>query len=1096
MTDDLRSKIAAGWQQIARYRELPEVDRLDALVRATEVFADVYPAAPDAVPEFLRDACAAICATRDGVPTDHIGEHDAAMDLLDEAEHNYDRAATDQAIWKLAVIALAARDHPLLAGYLSHLGTAWRDRFRLTHRVADLDNAIVVHQKAIALPPPEPAGRSGFRANYGAALLARYEATGETSDLERAIMLLREAVKLAPDAPDGAARLAASTSRETLAAALAERFRLHRDRADLDEAIDAIRDVVAVTEPSDRGYPIVQPLLANMLLERFYRYWAVADLDGALAAARAGVRAAPEAGRVRAVALSALALAYSNLFKHSADVQDLDRAIATGRESVAATQGDPIGTATCQSNLAAILTTRYDRTGDAGALDEAIEAHRLAVRSAPEGHVNRPGFLSNLGNTLRRRSEAGGDLADIDAAAGALREAVAAAPAGWLDRPGFVANLAETLIEAGERRGDPAALGEAAAIVRQELGAIPPEHPLRHLCLAAAGHAWLAVFDLTGNADALDNAIEQWRQACAAVSAEHPQRADHLATLGAAWLRKFDRSQQAGQPDRTAGMSAVAASRSAASIGTASALTRALAARDWGQAAAGLGDTGDAYSGFATAVRLLDRVAWRGLRRGDQERQLGRFTGLAGAAAAWAIEAGDKEQAVVLLEQGRGVLLGQALADRARQHDLFRDAPDLAGQLAAVDDSLERPLTSADHIPATVDGAAAEREELSQRRERILTQIRALPGYARFLLPPSFDELRVAASPGPVIIVNVSHYRCDALIVTADGVRVTPLTGLTGAEVVSRTADFLAALDSLHGDEASLTERKAAADSITETLRWLWQTIASPLLPSLLAARAPETAERPRVWWCPTGPLMFLPLHAAGLHDGSADSVLDRVVSSYALTLRSLQRARDHRPRQAAGSAPVIVAVPETPGQPPLPSATREAELFMTRFPHARQFHGAEATTEAVTGVLEDSPSLAHFACHGTQNIIDPSSGHLVLYDGPIGVARVAGLRLAAAELAFLSACETSRGGVELVDEAITVAAAFQLAGYRHVVGTLWSINDTLAPTIADHVYETLTHGGTTHLDATGTAAALDSAIRANRRASPALWAPYIHVGP
>src|SRR2546429_759439 len=29
-------------------------------------------------------------------------------------------------------VALAARDHPLLSGYLSHLGTAWADRFGLT----------------------------------------------------------------------------------------------------------------------------------------------------------------------------------------------------------------------------------------------------------------------------------------------------------------------------------------------------------------------------------------------------------------------------------------------------------------------------------------------------------------------------------------------------------------------------------------------------------------------------------------------------------------------------------------------------------------------------------------------------------------------------------------------------------------------------------------------------------------------------------------------------------------------------------------------------------------------------------------------------
>ena len=1111
--DDLSSTIEAGWQQVARYQELPEVDRLDALVRATELFADVFPAAPETVPGPLREACAAISATRDGLPTDHVEQHDEAIDLLEEAERNYDRTAADQAIFKLAVVALAARDHSLLSGYLSHLGTAWADRFGLTGRIADLDNAIAAHQKALALPPPYPADRAGFRANYSAALFARYEAAGEAGDLDQAVAVAREAVELAPDAQTGqadqGARLALSTSVQNLAVTLASRFQLRRNRADLDEAIDAAREAIPITDPSGRGYTIVQSLLANMLLDRFARYWGVADLSGAMAAARAGVDGAPAGGRVRAVALSALALAHANMFKHTGDVRDLDRAIAVGQESVAVAQGYPVGAAICLSNLGGIFTTRYDRIGDAGALDEAVEAYRRAVRSAPDGYVNRPGFLSSLGNTLRLRFLVGGAPADIGEAIEVLREAVATAPAGWLDRPGFVANLAEALITAAERQAAPAApaqeepatfaqaatLGQAAAMLRTELEATPAAHSLRHLCLASAGHAWLTLFDLTGDADALEHAIEHWKQAAASVSAGHPRRADYLTTLGAAWQRKFDRSRRASQPDRAAGEAAVAASKSAACITTTSPLTRALAARNWGEVAAGLGDTQGAVDGFAAAVDLLDQVAWRGLRRSDQERQLGRFSGLAGAAAAWAIQAGQAERAVELLEQGRGVLLAQALADRARQHDLFRDAPGLAAELSAVDDRLESLPSVADLVPATAEAPAAQREDLSRRREEILAQIRQLPGYSGFLRAPRFVDLRAAARPGPVVIVNVSQYRCDALIVTADGVQVIPLTGLTGADVVRHAVGFLVALESLHQKELSYLELKAAHETITATLRWLWEAIALPVLPGLLAACAPTPRQLPRVWWCPTGPLTFLPMHAAGVHNGAGESVLDHIVSSYTLTLRLLLRARERPRPDEPDAAPVVVTLPETPGQQPLPYAGPEADVVMARFPHARQFRDAEATTGAVGSALEGSPPLAHFACHATQDLTDPSSGRLALYDGPLWIAHVARMRLETAELAFLSACETARGGTELVDEAITVAAAFQLAGYRHVIGTLWSINDKLASDIADHVYQALTHGGATGLDTSGTAAALDSAIRANRKKPPWLWAPYIHLG-
>ena len=111
-----------------------------------------------------------------------------------------------------------------------------------------------------------------------------------------------------------------------------------------------------------------------------------------------------------------------------------------------------------------------------------------------------------------------------------------------------------------------------------------------------------------------------------------------------------------------------------------------------GQVAAGLNDAHEAMEGFAAAVNLLDTVAWRGLRRGDQERQLGRFIALACDAAGWAITAGLPRRAVELLEQGRGVLLAQSLDERARYHDLAAVAPELAAGLALV--SSTRPYST------------------------------------------------------------------------------------------------------------------------------------------------------------------------------------------------------------------------------------------------------------------------------------------------------------------------------------------------------------------------------------------------------------------
>lgn len=142
-------------------------------------------------------------------------------------------------------------------------------------------------------------------------------------------------------------------------------------------------------------------------------------------------------------------------------------------------------------------------------------------------------------------------------------------------------------------------------------------------------------------------------------------------------------------------------------------------------------------------------------------------------------------------------------------------------------------------------------------------------------------------------------------------------------------------------------------------------------------------------------------------------------------------------------------------------------------------------------------------------------------------MAGLASARVTRADLAYLSACATASmsvvtlGTVELdeptrnalpdlastiaalnrnaalLDEAIHLTTAFQAIGYRHVVGTLWEINDVIAVKIAEEFYTALrTEAGA--LDTDRSAAALHGAARALRDRlprTPSLWAAYIHSG-
>jgi CHAT domain-containing protein len=95
------------------------------------------------------------------------------------------------------------------------------------------------------------------------------------------------------------------------------------------------------------------------------------------------------------------------------------------------------------------------------------------------------------------------------------------------------------------------------------------------------------------------------------------------------------------------------------------------------------------------------------------------------------------------------------------------------------------------------------------------------------------------------------------------------------------------------------------------------------------------------------------------------------------------------------------------------------------------------------------------------------------------------------------SACKTAIGGVTLLDEAITLAAALQHGRWRHVIATLWSVWDTAAADVAKHVYTRLVDAGT--LDPQHAAEALHHAVQELCRAAPhrpSLWAPFLHTGP
>jgi hypothetical protein len=639
-----------------------------------------------------------------------------------------------------------------------------------------------------------------------------------------------------------------------------------------------------------------------------------------------------------------------------------------------------------------------------------------------------------------------------------------------------------------------------------------------------------ARFEHTESQSDLDAAIDSFRVAAAAIRAARPDLVGScLFNLGIALHRRFE--VKGFQTDWNEALSALT---QAASLRLAEPSIRIWAARDAATLTAET-DPSQAAGLLDLAVRLLPEVAPRQLQRTDQQHALGGFAGLASDAAALVLagagadaSADDRAvRALALLEKGRAVLLSQALDTRSDLSDLRQRNPILAGRFAQLRELLdqvpgsttnEAPFSNWAHASDHQDEPGNDRYRLAEEFTTVIEQIRALDGFASFGRPPTVSDLLQDGVPGPVVAFNISTYRSDALLLTSNRVASIALPGLRYDNVLQQINSFRDALGAVADPQATLSAQQDAQEKISRILEWLWDNAAGPVLETLGYHRSPPDGTWPRVWWMPGGLLGLLPIHAAGHHNppegDSRRAVMDCVISSYTPTIRALRYARQHIPVGATADRSLIVAMPITPGLSggDLPSVHAEIDRVGALLPDPLILAESAVTGEPVSSssglptranVFAHLPgcSIAHFACHGATDPSDPSQSLLLLHDhdrNPLTVASLAPVNLAHAQLAYLSACDTAYApATTLLDEAIHLTTAFQLAGFPHVIGTLWQIGDRPTVRMAESFYGALL-GNDGKRDLSQAALALHHAVHALRDRYPkvpSVWAAYLHAG-
>ncbi|MFC7264514.1 CHAT domain-containing protein [Streptomyces lutosisoli] len=744
-------------------------------------------------------------------------------------------------------------------------------------------------------------------------------------------------------------------------------------------------------------------------------------------------------------------------------------------------------------NLGLVLRDRGVLVSDGGSISEAMDVHERALHEAEEqGWRDEQTFEIRWSRAITIHF-----WWDYSHNPKALRDAVEMLRNLLAEIPPNSPRLAPALNDFGIvlqslPYGDGSAARESVEVLRRALNRLGPGDAIRPRVLAnLVGSLWAPAYHgAVMSAAEADELIALAAESVEATPGDNPELGHRLNHLGRAHALRFGLSGDTTDLD-----AAIEALRGSAEFESAPLWVRWNSSYSWVETAAAAGAWESAATGCAALVGLIPLAGGELLRRRDREIQLVKLGDALRDGAAAALAAGNAELALDLLESGRGVLLRHAMSKAAAVEELRDKAPEHVDAYVALRKILDQDDGSPQMIRAIGDTAA--RIDAAQQLQALIQQIRTLPGLEEF---PAAGKIHATETSGrTVVVLNLSRYRSDAIIVGARGGKpvVVPLPLVTPDHVTAQVRALYGALDRRDPATVDARRQEETERAVASVLTWTWDAVVAPVLAALGWDRRAPAASRPRLWWSPSGALTLLPLHAAlRPANGSTAKLcaLECVVASYTPTVAAL-----HSPALSAAPAlsASVVAMPVTRGHADLPGVRAEAEAVAGCYPDSVPLIGADATHDAVASELSRA-AIAHFACHAVNVPDDPSFSGLVLADGTLSVADLSLQDLRGhAFLAYLSACDTARGGTILTDEAITICAGLVLAGFAHAVGTLWPVDDAAAAFLAGKFHGVLAQR-------LGRDEAVEPARILNQLADwtsrgwpdrPSRWATLIHVG-
>lgn len=446
------------------------------------------------------------------------------------------------------------------------------------------------------------------------------------------------------------------------------------------------------------------------------------------------------------------------------------------------------------------------------------------------------------------------------------------------------------------------------------------------------------------------------------------------------------------------------------------------------------------------------------------------------------VDLGRVEEAFRILEQGRARSFLDLLAERDLRWTADLE-PALARDRKHTETEYDRAQAALGRLSPVRDQAEIDRllvqlRELRARQKEIAAKVRQASSRAAALLDPRPLDLagtRAALDPGTVLLSwSIGRKRSFLVVVqperTEPGLEVFPLA--VGDQTLrERVGSFLNLLQRAGSDRAALSRQ------------------AQELYDLLLGPAEARISAASRLLISPDGPLHALPF-AALVRDGrylAEGRPIHTVISAtiYA-ELKRFRRGRASRPQVefAAFGDPSYPPLPKSQSatvdpdiraaldrglaMTPLPSTREEVLNIAAFYPEARTFLGADATEDRAKSVSKDARYL-HFACHGLFDERFPLNSALALTipenpregeeNGLLQAWEIFESFRLDADLVTLSACDSGRGKEMGGEGLLGLTRAFQYAGARSVLASLWSVADDSTADLMKRFYGHLRQG-------------------------------------